>query len=620
MPGCGVRVLADDQHPHLRERVPEGSEHILALRQVTSPRFCLGAEEVTHRRDLIGHRRKRNGPGGIDELAERLRAHTLRDGSQVRGIWRASHVNTLSPPRGHYYPIMAAPQNPVPSASVPSASVPSASVLKSNAGRITFGLVGFLFLVELVSGILQGYYVPLIPDLVQHLGIRDADFNWFEASQLLLSAIVVPILAKLGDMYGHKRILLLATVLTAGSTWALAFAGNFTTFLLAWALQGFYGVWLPLEVALIFDRGRSTGRGASQTRRAAGYLVVALEAGAIIGALSGARIFKAFGGSVTPTLLVPAIAVTLVFFAILFGVPESKPLPGRSLDLKGFIGLAIGLLLITSGLTFLKLNIGTPNWWWAIVLMVIGVLTFIPWGRFELKQKDPAIDLRMLRQPTMWPIQLTAGLIGISLLGAQAPLSTFAGTDPVNGFGLGMDADSISYIIGAYLVSMIVGALLFPWLSRWTSPRIALIAAAFFVATGYLLFLVNHTTVAGTFVNMAIAGIGSGALVGALPAAAAAAAPRGQTGIGTALTNTTKTIGGSFASATFAIVLAAGSATAITATASSLWGYLVVFAICGIGALVAAVLLFLVPKLAFADASDDESASALAASEPSVLP
>jgi hypothetical protein len=109
-------------------------------------------------------------------------------------------------------------------------------------------------------------------------------------------------------------------------------------------------------------------------------------------------------------------------------------------------------------------------------------------------------------------------------------------------------------------------------------------------------------------------------LVGALPAAAAAAAPRGQTGIGTALTNTTKTIGGSFASATFAIVLAAGSATAITATASSLWGYLVVFAICGIGALVAAVLLFLVPKLAFADASDDESASALAASEPSVLP
>jgi MFS family permease len=233
--------------------------------------------------------------------------------------------------------------------------------------------------------------------------------------------------------------------------------------------------------------------------------------------------------------------------------------------------------------------------------MVVGALVFIPWGRYELKQKDPAIDLRMLRQPTMWPVQLTAGLVGISLLGAQAPLATFAGTDPKNGYGLGMPADEISYIIGAYLVSMIVGALLFPRVSKWSSPRVALIIATFFVATGYLMFLPFHATVLTTFINMAIAGIGSGALVGALPAAAAAAAPRGQTGIGTALTNTTKTIGGSFASAVFAIVLAAGASTALGSTASSLLGYLTVFAICGVGALVAAVLLFLVPKLAFAD-------------------
>jgi MFS family permease len=238
--------------------------------------------------------------------------------------------------------------------------------------------------------------------------------------------------------------------------------------------------------------------------------------------------------------------------------------------------------------------------------MLAGVLAFIPWGKYELKQKDPAIDLRVLRQPNMWPVQLTAGLVGISLLGAQAPLATFAGTDPANGFGLGMEAGDISYLIGAYLVSMIIGALLFPRVSNWASPRVALIIATFFVATGYLLFLVNHTTVMGTFINMAIAGIGSGALVGALPSAAAAAAPRGQTGIATALTNTTKTIGGSFASAIFAIVLAAGVATAATSTASTLLGYMTVFTICGVGALVAAVLLFLVPKLAFADVDDLE--------------
>ncbi|MCU1412715.1 MAG: transporter [Microbacteriaceae bacterium] len=475
---------------------------------------------------------------------------------------------------------------------------------KARAGSITFGLIGFLFLVELVSGILQGYYVPLISDLVKYLHIKDADYNWFEAAQLLVSALVVPVLAKLGDMFGHKRILLFATVVTALASWALAFSGNFTTYLISFALQGFYVVWLPLEIALIFDRGRRTGRGPSQTRRAAGFLVVALEAGAIVGALLGGRVFGWLGHNVTGTLTIPAIAVTLVFFAILFGVPESTPLPGRKLDVTGFVILTLALLLITAGLTFLRLN--GAGAWWCYLLIVLGVLVFIPFARYEQRQADPAIDLRVLMQPNMWPVQLTAGLIGISLLGAQAPLSAYAGTNPANGYGLGLDSDDRSTLIGVYLVSLIIGALLFPLLSRLLSPRVSLIVAAFFVAVGYLLFIPFHHTELQVITNMVIAGLGSGALVGAMPAAAAAAAPQGQTGIAAALTNTTKTIGGSFASAVFGIALAMGVVTVAGSTASSLSGYYTVWIICGVGALVAAVLLFFVPKLAFGDPGSAE--------------
>ena len=486
--------------------------------------------------------------------------------------------------------------------------LPGTSVLRGRAGVITFGLIGYLFLVEIVSGVLQGYYIPLISDLVIYLGITDADFNWFEAAQLLLSALVVPVLAKLGDMYGHKKILLVSTVVTALASWGLVFADSFLTFLIAWALQGFYVVWLPLEVALIFDRGRRAGTGPSQTRKAAGFLVVALETGAIIGALLGGRVFGWTGENVPVTLMLPAIAVTLVFFVILFGVPESTPLPGRSLDFVGFSILTIGLLLITSGLTFLRLN-GLEAWW-VYLLIAAGIATFIPFTRYELQQKDPAIDLRVLRQPNMWPVQLTAFLIGISLLGAQAPISAYAGTDPANGYGLGLDSTDRSTLIGVYLISMIGGALLFPLVSRWRSPRVALIIAAFFVAAGYLLFIPFHLEVWQVFTNMFIAGLGSGALVGAMPAAAAAAAPLGQTGIAAALTNTTKTIGGSFASAIFGIVLVMGVVSAVSGTASSLMGYMTVWALCGIGALVAAVLLFLVPKLAFADVEDESISGA----------
>ena len=493
------------------------------------------------------------------------------------------------------------------------------SLLRGKAGAVTVSLIGFLFFVEFVSGILQGYYVPLIPDLVDYLGIKDNEFNIFEGTQLLLSALVVPILAKLGDMYGHKRILLVSTVLTAGASWWLAFAGDFTSFLVAWTLQGFYVVWLPLEIALIFDKGRRSGHAPSATRKAAALLIVGLEAGAIAGALGGARVFDAFGGaaelatSVTPTLTIPAIAVSIVFFIILFGVPESEPLPNRSLDWVGFSILAIGLLCITSGLTFLKFNGAEP---WVIAIILLGVFVFVPFVLYEKRQDDPAIDIRVLAQPNMWPVQLTAFLVGISLLGAQAPLSTFAGTNPDEvGFGLGLASGSISILIGVYLISMIIGALLFPVISRIFTPRIALIIAAFFVAIGYLLFLPFHTEVWQVFMNMFIAGLGSGVLMGAMPSAAAAAAPRGQTGVASALTNTTKTIGGSFASSIFAIVLPIGAVQVVGSTASSLFGYMIVWTICGVGALLAAALLFVVPKLAFADVSDEE----VTASEPTLL-
>jgi MFS family permease len=481
----------------------------------------------------------------------------------------------------------------------------AASRLRGASGAITLSLVGYLFFVEFVSGVLQGYYVPLISDLVDYLGIRDADFNWFEAAQLLLSALVVPVLAKLGDMIGHKKVLLISTVLTAGASWWLVFADSFWVFLVAWALQGFYVVWLPLEVALIFDRGRRTGTAASQTRRAAGLLVVGLQAGAIAGALGGARIFAAFDGNVALTLTIPAIAVSVAFFVILFGVPESEPVTGRRLDTIGFVLLTISLLTITSGLTFLRIN--GPSALWVYGLMVLGLALLIPFALWVLKHPDPAIDLRVLRQPSMWPVQLTAGLVGISILGAQAPLSTFAGTDPVNGFGLGLDAAERSYIIGAYLIAMIIGALLFPLVSRKTTPRLTLIGATLVVAIGYLAFLVNNATALGVTLNMVIAGLGSGALVAALPAAAAAAAPLGQTGIATGLTNTTKTIGGAFASAVFAVVLVIAVGQVVSETASSLLGYLIVFAICGISALVAAIALVFVPKLAFSDAPADEA-------------
>lgn len=494
----------------------------------------------------------------------------------------------------------------------------AADRLRGSALGITAGLIGWFILVELTSGILQGFYVPLFSDIVRELGIRDADVNWFEAAQLLLSALVLPVLAKLGDMYGHKKILLAAAIATAAASWWLAFAGDFWSFLLAWALQGFYVVWLPLEIALIFERGRTQNRGVSTTRRAAGLLVVGLQAGAIVGALAAGRIFAATG-DLTVTLMIPAIAVSLIAIVIWLGVPESVPVPGRKLDTFGFVILAWGLLLVTGALVYMRMigefALGAGAWAWVAGLLVAGVAMFWWFVRYELRQDDPAIDMRVLARPEMWPVQATAFLIGISLLGAQGPLSTYAGTDSSLGYGLGLDATERSNLIGVYLVSLILGAVLFAVTSRRANPRVILIVASALVGIGYLLFLPFHVEVWQVVLNLSIAGVGSGALVAAMPAAAAAAAPRGQTGIASALTNTTKTIGGTFASAVFGVVLAVGAGTVASRTAASLGGYMAVWAVCAAGGFLAVALLFFVPKVAFADSEADQTEAAAGESQ-----
>jgi MFS family permease len=460
-------------------------------------------------------------------------------------------------------------------------------------------IVGFLVCVEIASGILQGFYTPIFSDIADHLSIQDADVNWFEAAQLVVSALVVPVLARLGDLIGHRQVLLISTAVTALASWALAFAPGFWLFLVAWAIQGFYVVWLPLEVSIVHRRSAGSGAQGRLTRRAAALLVAALELGVIAGAVTSGALVEVIG--MTGLLCLPAVAVTVCFVVIWFGVGSTPPAATGRLDLKGFALVSLSIGLVMGGLILVRLQgPGSVTPW---LVLALGVLSLWPFARFELGVEEPLIDVRLLSTAAQWPVQLTAFLFGMSVLGAQIPLSTFARTDPTEtGYGLGASAGFVSTLIAVYVISLVVGALSLPFVSRLTGTRGAMLVACLLVAIGYGLFIPLHDSTAQTLVNMAIAGVGSGALVAALPAAAAAAAPEDRTGFVTGMTNTTKTIGGAIASSIFAIALAStGSIADAEAGHAPLSGYLTVWAVCSVTALVAAASLLVVPKGAFAD-------------------
>lgn len=461
------------------------------------------------------------------------------------------------------------------------------------------GVVGFLAFVEFTSGVLQGYYTPMLTDIARHLGIPDADVNWLEGTQLMLSALVVPAFAKLGDMVGHKRMLLISTAITAAASLVLPFTDSFAVFLAGWALMGFYVVWLPLEIALIWSRARRMDGRSTITARAAGLLVAALESGAIIGALAGGALVDAL--PLWIVLLVPSAMIVICFFVVLLGVRESPDPTGGTLDMVGVVLVSLALIAFTGGLSLLRLNGPVDALSWGVT--VLGVALIVPFVLWELRRPDPLIDVRMFRSPALGPVFLTAGLFGVSVLGAQAPLSTFARTDPhVYGYGLGTTGFATSLIIGIYLIAMITGALLYPLAARLSAPRVALIAAAVLVGAGFLLFLPMHATYLQVTLNMVVVGLGSGALVAALPAAAASAAPHTQTSVATGLTNSVKTVGGAIASCAFGIALLHGTTGAAAhGTAGSFAGYVTVWVVCGVTALAAAALLTVVPRAAFRD-------------------
>ena len=381
-------------------------------------------------------------------------------------------------------------------------------------------IVGFLVCVEIASGVLQGYYTPVYGDIADHLDIADADVNWFEAAQLIVSALVVPPLARLGDLVGHKKVLLLSTAVTALGSWILASRR-------ASPRSSSAGPSRARTSSGCRSRSRSStgarrhGRQALLTRRAAAILVGALELAVIIGALTSGALVEAT--SMAFLLALPAIVVTVVFFVIWFGIEDA---PGEATGGYDWGGLALD-------------HRRRSVWSWAVwsrsgcrARQRLPWLLVLPaWRRRAVRPlragaPEPMIDVRLLATPGQWPVQLTAFLFGMSVLGAQIPLSTFARTDPeVAGYGLGADAAFVSTLIGVYVIFLAIGAFTLPLTSRLLGPRGALVMSALLVAVGYALWLPFHDETGQALVNMAVAGVGSGALVAALPAAAAAAAP-----------------------------------------------------------------------------------------------
>lgn len=254
--------------------------------------------------------------------------------------------------------------------------------------RAVTAVVGLLVFFELTSGVLQAGITPLLPDLAAHLDIGTADTNWIISVQLLAAAVCVPLFGRLGDLYGHRRMLRIALVVTAAGTLIVALADSYPVLLAGRLLQGPLAALLPLEIALVRDR-----LPVAEARRAIALLVGSLALGSLVGGLALALVHSA-SGDLRLTLLIPA-ALALVCVPVSYiAVPESAHRASGRVDWPGVSLLSAAVLALLSGVGAAK----NGAWGSPAVLgpLLLGVLLLIIWILVELRAAEPLVDLRAL--------------------------------------------------------------------------------------------------------------------------------------------------------------------------------------------------------------------------------
>ncbi|WP_189492755.1 MFS transporter [Streptomyces antnestii] len=441
-------------------------------------------------------------------------------------------------------------------------------------------VVGFLIFVELVSGIVQGFYPPLIPHLGSAVHVGGGELNWFSSVQLLAAAVSVPVVAKLGDMYGHRRLLRIAVAGVALGSLLIACSRSFPVMLAGRALQGPLAAWIALEVAIVRDK-----IGGDTARRSIGLLASALTAGAVIGALVSGPLDTHLG-SLRLTLTVPAVLTGLCLLVTVCLIPESRSRATGRIDWAGVTGLATALVLVLLGLS----QAAKAGWGSGRTLgpVAAGLVVLAVWVGWERRASEPLVDMRLFVRRAMWPAQVGALLFGVSLFGAQVPLATFLAANPHEaGYGFGLSSQSISYVLALNVLAAVVGAALYGGIARLAGMRGVLPLGLLVIVVSYAWLGFLHSDLWMILVAIPLAGFGTGLLLGGLPAYVSEVAPANQVGIASGTYSTIKVLGGSVASAVFGVLLATSvlSGTKIPA----LEGYVVVWFACAGTALLGVV-------------------------------
>jgi MFS transporter, DHA2 family, multidrug resistance protein len=384
-----------------------------------------------------------------------------------------------------------------------------------------------------------------IADPTTGLGATQAELEWSINSYTLVFAGLLFTFGVLGDRWGRRRMLVAGLLLFGLASLASAYVDSPTQLIWARALMGIgAAAVMPSTLSIISNVFDPRERG-----KAIGVWAGAVGLGVAIGPVVGGALLESFWWGSVFLINVPIIVVGLA--AVLTIVPESRdPHPGR-VDLIG-VGLSIaGLVSLVYGIIDGgEHGFGRPQSWLTIILGLVILATFV-W--YERRSDHPSLDVRLFRDPRFSAAVASTGIVFFAAMGtfffAAFFLQLVRGYSPLQA-GLMMLSFAAAQLIFAPRSAAMV--------KRFGPKAVCTVGLALVtIGLGGFAFVTAETPVWGMLVLFFIQGVGMANVMPPVTESVMASLPRERAGVGSAVLNTVRQVGGALGVAVLGSVLAA---------------------------------------------------------------
>jgi DHA2 family multidrug resistance protein-like MFS transporter len=406
--------------------------------------------------------------------------------------------------------------------------------------------LGALVIAVLAVGIDVTILSVALPTLASQLDASTSQLQWFVSAYTLVFAAAMIPGGMLGDRFGRKRLLLIALVVFGAGSLACAYAPSANAFIAARAVLGLGGaIVLPMALAVLPAMFPTQERG-----RALATMMAATMLGFPLGPILGGWLLVHYSWGTVFLINVPVVVVALVAVGLLLAESRSSERP--RLDPVGIAASSAGLTVLVYGVIEAGRNGAGDTG--ALAAGGAGLVVLAAFVAWERRVREPLVDLSLFGSPgfTWSTILMTA--VSFAMFGVL-----FAAPQYFQAV-LGEDALGSGVRLVPLAGGMIAGAGAAVALARRVGAKAAVGLGFALLTAGMCCGAATSVTSAGGWAAgwIAICGLGLGFAMPTAMDIALGELPPERTGVGSALLQAARMVGGSLGAALLGSVVNAG--------------------------------------------------------------